>query len=222
MATPKDKRTPAQLRAAEMRAEAARTDRRRRAIAITVGTVVALALVAAFVALGVKKKADQPVTFAAPVGAAVKTAVESAGLQVLGQEMLDFHIHAHLQVSDLGKDVTVPAGIGIETDSSGKTTGLSPLHTHDSRGIIHVESAVHADYTLGQVFKEWAVPLTDTCVGTLCSDATHDVLFYVNGEKFTGDPNMITLADKQDITVAYVDKGKSFTPERFDFAGAGL
>ncbi len=226
MATPNDKRTPAQLRAAELRNQAQRSDRRRRLIAITVGTVVAVGVVIAFVVLGLRKKPaaapvvaqpGQAVSFPAPTGSAVTTAVHNAGLQVLGQEMLQFHIHSHLQVSNDGTPVTVPALLGIQ-----EGVGLSPLHTHDDSGVIHIESEKQADFTLGQVFKEWNVPLTATCLANLCADDSHELKVYVNGEAVTGDPNAVKLANHEDITVAYLTKGKAFTPEKFDFAAAKL
>ena len=219
MPTPNDNRTPGQLRAAELKAGAARADRRRRSIAIVSVLVVAALLVAFFVSLALKKKASnaEVLAFAAPTGAAIAPAVQNAGLKVLSKEHLEFHIHSHLQLSINGSDVVVPINIGVEPG-----VGLSPLHTHDTSGAVHVESEVKGDYTLGQFFKEWAVPLTTTCVGTKCADATHELKAWVNGAPFTGDPNTITLADHEDITVAYLDKGKSFTPEKFDFAAAQL
>ena len=57
-----------------------------------------------------------------------------------------------------GAKVTVPAGIGFEV-SNGKVTGLTVLHTHDTSGVIHIESAANKPYTLGQVFTEWGVAL---------------------------------------------------------------
>ena len=220
MPTPNDNRTPGQLRAAELKAEAARADRRRRSILIVSVLVAAAILVAFFVSLALKKKATSAplVAFAAPAAADVPGLVSGAGLTMLPNEGgTKFHIHSHLQVSDNGQDVVVPAEIGVQPG-----VALSPLHTHDASGAVHVESPVTADFTLGEFFKEWAVPLTPTCVSTKCADATHELKVWVNGTPFTGDPNTITLADKQDITVAYLDKGKSFTPEKFDFAAAKL
>ena len=220
VATSNDKRTPAQLRAAELRAQAAGTDRRRRLVLIAVCTVAGLGVIAAFVALALKKpktdvlpppvvaQSGQPLVLPAPTGANVSAAVKSAGLQVLGQEMLAFHIHSHLQVSNDGVDVVLPANIGIEPG-----VGLSPLHTHDATGLVHIESEKQGDYTLGQVFKEWNVPLSATCVSTLCADATHEVKVFVDGKAVTDDPTSIKLADQEKITVAYVTKGKEFTPD---------
>ena len=220
MPTSNDKRTPGQLRAAELKAEAARADRRRRSIAIVAGLVVLAIVVTFFLSLVFKKKATDAsqVAFAAPAAADVPGLVRGAGLTMLPNELsTKFHIHSHLQVSDNGRDVVIPAEIGVQPG-----VALSPLHTHDASGAVHVESPVTADFTLGQFFKEWAVPLTTTCVGTKCADATHELKAWVNGAPFTGDPNTITLADKQDITVAYLDKGKSFIPAKFDFAAAHL
>ena len=55
-------------------------------------------------------------------------------LPALAAEGTVLHIHQHLDVFDNGKRVTVPAGIGIGD------TFISPLHTHDTSGVVHVES----------------------------------------------------------------------------------
>jgi hypothetical protein len=223
VATPKDKRTPGQLRAAELKAEAARADRRRRVIAIVAGTAVAILVVGFFVALSLNNKkspaaAVATAPFAAPASADVPTLVAAAGLTMLPNEGgTKLHLHSHLQVLNGGKNVVVPADIGIQVN-----VGLSPLHTHDATGIIHVESPTQMDFTLGQFFKEWNVALSPTCLGTNCADATHDLKVFVDGKAFTGDPTSIKLADHEDITVAYGDKTATVTPAHFDFAAAGL
>jgi hypothetical protein len=33
--------------------------------------------------------------------------------------------------------------------------GMAPLHTHDASGIIHVESSVKRNYTLGEFLNTW-------------------------------------------------------------------
>ena len=100
--------------------------------------------------------ADTPPPWALPANA--RPYVEAAGLTVLGEEQLEVHYHAHLDVIADGAKVTVPAGIGFEV-SNGKVTGLTVLHTHDTSGVIHIESAANKPYTLGQVFTEWGVAL---------------------------------------------------------------
>jgi hypothetical protein len=87
---------------------------------------------------------DTTPPWAAPSDAA--TAVRAAGLPMLRQEGNVVHIHAHLDVSVDGQPVVVPGGIGIGWSSQ----GISPLHTHNASGVIHIESPVNRAYTLGE------------------------------------------------------------------------
>ena len=143
----------------------------------------------------------------------------AAGLQPETHEFLSYHVHAHLDVFLNGKPVTVPAGIGINIDDPAvhsAKTGLgpsygsidpacahpciSPLHTHDTTGVLHTESAVAHPNTLGQFFTEWGVALSATCVGGYCSpDASIQV--FVNGKPFDGDPSHIQLTDLLEIAI---------------------
>ena len=68
-----------------------------------------------------------------------------------------------------GKPATVPSQIGIDPslwkdhslDQYGMQamangmSGMAPLHTHDATGIIHVESSIIRNYTLGQFVNIW-------------------------------------------------------------------
>jgi hypothetical protein len=133
--------------------------------------------------------------------------IEAAGLQVLGAEQLEVHYHAHLDVIDAvaggkGQKVTVPAGIGFVIQNQ-KATGITVLHTHDTSGVIHIESAKPQPFTLGQVFTEWGVALSATQVGGLQADATNALKVYVNGRQFTGDPATIRLKKHQEIALWY-------------------
>ncbi len=74
------------------------------------------------------------------------------------------------------------------------------MHTHDATGVLHTESATKKDNTLGQVFIEWNVKLTSTCVATSCAPATA-VAFYVDGKRFSGDPTAIDLSNHKEIAV---------------------
>ena len=128
-------------------------------------------------------------------------------------EFLQYHVHAHLDVFFNGEPVTVPAGIGIDTTnpaviSDEQGVGLtrecdkpciSPLHTHATDGVLHTETKTPAPNTLGQFFSEWDVPLEADRVGEY-SDTT-ELAFYVDGEKFDGDPREIELSDGKEIAV---------------------
>jgi hypothetical protein len=116
------------------------------------------------------------------------------GLSQLSSEGTALHIHGHLDVYVNGKKVTVPAGIGIYDNSY-----LTELHTHDTRGVIHIESPHVSTFTLGQLFGEWGVKLTPTCIGRYCGR----LQWWVNGEKRTGDPANLAIAAHQEVAIAF-------------------
>ncbi|MFE7802055.1 hypothetical protein [Nocardia sp. NPDC057440] len=64
----------------------------------------------------------------------------------------------------------------------------SPLHTHDTSGIIHIESETDIPFTLGQFFTEWDESLTATQVGPVLLTPFETVRLYVNGKQVPGDP----------------------------------
>ena len=81
------------------------------------------------------------------------------------EKTLMMHIHAHLNVTVDGKPITVPANIGIDPnlykDHSLDEYGpqKSPLHTHTSSGMVHIESKIIANYTLGDFLNIWGINL---------------------------------------------------------------
>ena len=104
------------------------------------------------------------------------------------------HTHQHLDVFVNGKRVIVPAGIGI-----GKGL-VSPLHTHDASGVIHVESTTVRSYSLAEFFAVWGVRLTKTCLAGECGEGK--LHFFVDGKPAT-DPNRIVLTHHLEIAVAF-------------------
>ncbi|MFZ3571104.1 hypothetical protein ACOKM5_29675 [Streptomyces sp. BH097] len=142
----------------------------------------ALAAVAATALTGA---APAPDDWAAPAPRDVEARVRAAGLEMLDSEKLTMHIHPHLTVYAGGRQVTVPADIGI--DRSGEQPRFSPLHTHDTSGTVHVESAQWKDFTLGQFLTEWGV--RPTCRAE------------VDGNPVAGDPARIIFRDRQEITL---------------------
>src|SRR5581483_8345176 len=79
--------------------------------------------------------------------------LHAENLPALAEEGTVLHIHQHLDLFIDGQSVPVPSGIGIQ-EAQGF---ISPIHTHDLSGIIHVESPFAADFTLGQFFDIWGV-----------------------------------------------------------------
>lgn len=146
--------------------------------------------------------------------------VSAAGLKALPKETLDFHEHAHLDISLDGERVTVPAYLGLVLAVQGNTyvtKAIAPLHTHDATGIVHVEAPTAITYTLGQVFKEWGQRLDRSCVGTHCVTPGKQLRVSVNGVTWTGDPAAVTLKRHDEIfvqlskTSALVDAPSSYT-----------
>jgi hypothetical protein len=153
------------------------------------------------------------------------------------REQLAYHVHAHLDVFLNGQAVTVPAGIGINISDPGvhqfpgpggtREYGgisqcakpcISPLHTHDSSGILHTESATVTPNRLGQFFTEWGVRLTPTCVGPFCAP-TAPIAIFVDGARFQGDPGQIGLANHREIAVV-IGSPPAKIPAVGDFSGA--
>jgi hypothetical protein len=77
---------------------------------------------------------------------------------------------------------------------------ISPLHTHDLSGILHTETKTPSPNQLGQAFTEWAVRLTNDCVGGYCKPDI-PIKIYVDGKVDTGDPTQIELSDKREIAI---------------------
>jgi len=152
-----------------------------------------------------------------PLPADSRPYIAAANLSILKAEQLAVHYHAHLDIFANGSKVTVPAGIGFVI-RNGTPTGLTVLHTHDTSGIIHVESAKDQPYTLGQVFTEWGVALNSTQVGGLHADANHLFATYVNGTRFTGDPATLRLKRHLEIALWYGPNGQTpQVPKSFHF-----
>jgi hypothetical protein len=137
--------------------------------------------------------------------------LEPLNLNALSQEALAYHIHQHLDIYRNGKPIAVPALIGINDSAY-----LTQLHTHDSSGIIHVESeSADKHYTLGTFFAEWGIYLNKKCVGAYCQGYT----WYLNGKKQTGEPWNLELQPHQVIVLAI---GKPPKHIRSTYAWGGL
>jgi len=231
MASQASKRSAQERRAQieKMRAEAARKERRRKINSGIGAGVLVAALVGGLTWLGLSKgnnstpNTPTDVTansLAAPWGGLTGQTVDGVSAQT--SEQLAYHIHSHLAIYVNGTAKAVPAGIGIvqpwqtEQLQDGSTfidggSKIYYLHTHDSSGVLHVESPNQNTYKLGQVFAEWNQPLSETQVGP----ATGSVIAYVNGEKYTGDPSQIPLTPH---AVIQLDVGKDVSPLPYTFA----
>ncbi|MCC3316747.1 hypothetical protein A5780_30565 [Nocardia sp. 852002-20019_SCH5090214] len=135
-------------------------------------------------------------------------AVRRAGLPMLAEEGAVEHIHIHLDVLVDGKPVAVPANIGVDR-STGK---MSPLHSHDNSGVVHIESPVQRKYSLGELFSEWSVSLSEGNIGALRAADGQALHAYVDGQLRQGNPAAITFNEHDEVALVYGPADSKTTP----------
>ncbi|MBT2503889.1 hypothetical protein [Curtobacterium sp. ISL-83] len=157
-------------------------------------TVVLLAL-AATGAAGTSRPAPP---WPAPTDLSARA--DAAGLRNVWGERLAEHVHTHLTVLDGETPVTVPGNVG----HSERKRFAAQLHTHDTSGILHVESPTRRTFTLGQFFDEWGVSLGPEHVGGLRGELT----VWVDGRRFIGNPRSIALTNRREIVLDVTSIGQ--------------
>jgi hypothetical protein len=194
---------------ARQAAERRRRERRRR---LAIAAVVAVVLVAGIGGLAISAAGRHRPAATGPLAGlqtgpapwSANTADLAARLRAIGVPPLNpvegtaVHIHQHLDLFVDGHQVPVPALVGIDP-----SVGFAPLHTHDSSGVVHVESPTVRTYTLGDFFAVWGVRFTPSCLGGSCSGGDRRLRVYVNGTPVRGDPTALVLQSHQEIVVAY-------------------
>jgi hypothetical protein len=124
-----------------------------------------------------------------------------------------YHEHAHVQIYVNGKNVTVPAQIGI--DPQGQF--LAPLHTHDTSGVIHMESSQTYPFTLGQFFNVWGVDFTSSQLGGYHVASGSVLSTYVNGKPVVNPPGYV-LKPHDLVVVGFGRPGSFPTSVAYSFA----
>jgi hypothetical protein len=157
-------------------------------------TAVAIALIAALGSGGGSSASGGSST---PASAELVRNTKAAGVPLLDEEGLATHTHTTLKVIVNGKQKQVPAGIGIDVDA-GK---IAALHTHDTSGLVHLESAKENDsFTLGQFLTVWGMP-KDAAGRCAFFGATSPCTLAVTS-KDSGDVGLdIKLADYDTLTL---------------------
>ncbi|HEY9086247.1 MAG TPA: hypothetical protein VIN40_09995, partial [Candidatus Tyrphobacter sp.] len=135
------------------------------------------------------------------------------GITCLAGEQVTLHIHAHLALFVNGKQLQIPAHVGLAPVPPQGC--LYWIHTHDASGIIHIESPqVDAPnggpFTLGMFFDIWGQPLVRDDV----AGRRGPVTAYVNGALWTGDLRAIPLSAHQEVTL---EIGKLVSPPNYLF-----
>lgn len=100
---------------------------------------------------------------------------------------LGMHIHPQLQITEDGKQVLMPANIGLEANC------MRPVHTHDVSGTIHLEFPTKHDFQLKDFFQIWGQPL---------NKEGYNLKMIVDGQESHDGENLI-LKDHQQIKLEY-------------------
>ena len=135
------------------------------------------------------------------------------GIQCNTMEQLQFHVHAHLDVYVNGHSIYIPPQIGIIDDKC-----IYWLHTHDSTGVIHIESPLKRDFTLGQFFQIWKSKLSNSSSFEEILAGKQVPTVYVNGNKVPSTTNYkdVKLNAHDEIAVVYGSPPKSI-PSKYAF-----
>ncbi len=118
------------------------------------------------------------------------------GVLCNSSEQLAYHIHAHLTIYMNGKAVPVSQSIGITSSC------IYWLHTHDTSGVIHIESPTQKTYTLGNFLDLWQQQFSQLQYPAQL-DQSSGWQVYVNGKLYSGAFRSVSLNAHTLITLAY-------------------
>lgn len=129
------------------------------------------------------------------------------GIQADIGALIRVHFHIHLSLFHDGRQVSLPADIGIlhlrvavSPTQNVRVTAYYWLHTHDASGIVHIESPYANPpfrWTLGDFFAIWGRPLTAMNIAGWHGPTR----IFVNGRRFDGNPRNIVLKPHEQLTL---------------------
>jgi hypothetical protein len=137
------------------------------------------------------------------------------GIQCNPSEKFVLHNHVHIDTFINGQRYTVPSQVGIIPERC-----IYWLHTHDDSGIIHIESPVVKNYTLGQFFDIWNKKFNNSQIfDNVANGKNNNTLsVYVNGQKVSSGANYrdINLNEHDQIAIVY-GKPPTSIPIKYEF-----
>ncbi|MDR4489773.1 MAG: hypothetical protein R2685_02570 [Candidatus Nitrosocosmicus sp.] len=135
------------------------------------------------------------------------------GIECGEMEQLGYHIHVHMDIFINGTHYSVPSLIGITNNC------YYWLHTHDSSGIIHVESPVTKNFTLEQFFQIWKNKYNNSEIFNYIENNTNAKLsLYINGKiTLNGTKFQDIVFNPHDEITLVVGKPPAVKPTKYDF-----
>lgn len=108
----------------------------------------------------------------------------------------------HLDIYIEGKAMQIPANTGVY--ATGSTTQCQYwLTTSDTTGVIATQAPAKQQFTLGNFFNIWGVPLAADDLAGHQATASQSVRAYVNGKAYSGNPASIPLTNNAEIVLEY-------------------
>ena len=131
------------------------------------------------------------------------------------------HYHAHITIevpyNGQLRNVPIPADMGIVVNGTVATV-LASVHTHDTTGVIHMESdKSNFKANLFQIMSVWGVRFNSDCIGGYCGG----VHMWVNGKPNTQFGNY-TLQEHDQVTLVAGPLPAGFKPQASYHFAAGL
>jgi hypothetical protein len=106
----------------------------------------------------------------------------------------NYHIHTLLTIYRDRTRLAIP-------DMVGRSGCTYELHTHDTSGVIHIETDVPKKFMLSQYFSLWRQPYTSTNVAGLSGPFRYYLIENGQLTRYTGDPMAIELKAYREIVI---------------------
>lgn len=196
----------------QRRQEAARLQaakrRRTTLIGLTTGVVVlALVLSVYFFVIAPNNSANgqtgSATNASAPTGS-LAPVIDNIGCYANEGSVLHYHVHVSITIN--GTAAPIPAQIGIPQTSDPNNACLYWIHTHDTTGVLHIESPVQRDFTFGNFLHIWHQQFAQLQY-PLQLDSSSGWTVYVNGQPYTGDFYNLKMTPHMLITMGYQSPG---------------
>ena len=113
------------------------------------------------------------------------------------------HDHSMLAIYINGEQREIPTNLGINTEICNQEGGnMHTVHTHDSSGRLHIETAADVDMPLGVFFDIWGVHFNETGIFDYRVSNTHELIMTIDGVTNNQFDDYL-LVDGKEITIIF-------------------